>query len=158
MPDLVSHAPPTGCDVLADAHCPCCGYALRGLTGRRCPECGTEFDPASPVNTFVVGWPRLLAWVLALQAMVIVPWGPIVIADTWSYGVWPYISAPFVWPLGAWLARSLLMSVVGVPAVVGLFRQRDWGRRLLVLYAFVALDRETIRRVTTSGHADSAPK
>ena len=30
--------------------CLSCGYSLTGLSERRCPECGTEFDPAS------VGW------------------------------------------------------------------------------------------------------
>jgi hypothetical protein len=25
--------------------CACCGYSLKGLSGRRCPECGTTFDP-----------------------------------------------------------------------------------------------------------------
>jgi hypothetical protein len=29
---------------LTDARCLECGYALRGLTGDRCPECGREFD------------------------------------------------------------------------------------------------------------------
>jgi len=30
------------------ARCLRCGYLLRGLPERRCPECGTEFDPAEP--------------------------------------------------------------------------------------------------------------
>jgi len=29
----------------ADRFCESCGYNLRGLTGDRCPECGSEFDP-----------------------------------------------------------------------------------------------------------------
>ena len=28
-------------------HCQRCGYNLRGLTVARCPECATEFDPAT---------------------------------------------------------------------------------------------------------------
>lgn len=31
-----------------DATCLGCGYSLRALTLARCPECGREFDPASP--------------------------------------------------------------------------------------------------------------
>jgi hypothetical protein len=27
--------------------CPTCGYCLDGLPANRCPECGTEFDPAA---------------------------------------------------------------------------------------------------------------
>ena len=30
----------------ADAVCRKCGYALTGLPENRCPECGTQFDPA----------------------------------------------------------------------------------------------------------------
>jgi predicted Zn-ribbon and HTH transcriptional regulator len=28
-----------------DAGCKSCGYSLRGMAARRCPECGREFDP-----------------------------------------------------------------------------------------------------------------
>jgi hypothetical protein len=31
----------------SNAYCLKCGYNLRGLTGRRCPECGSYFDPAN---------------------------------------------------------------------------------------------------------------
>lgn len=34
-----------------DAHCLACGYALRGLAGGVCSECGRAFDPAD-VSTF----------------------------------------------------------------------------------------------------------
>jgi hypothetical protein len=29
-------------------HCRRCGYSLKGLTGRVCPECGRGFDPSDP--------------------------------------------------------------------------------------------------------------
>src|ERR1035441_3994288 len=32
--------------------CRGCGYALIGLPGHRCPECGRDFDPANP-RTFL---------------------------------------------------------------------------------------------------------
>lgn len=32
-------------DAPAELHCSACGYCLSGLTERRCPECGTEFEP-----------------------------------------------------------------------------------------------------------------
>lgn len=38
-----------------DVHCPDCGYALRGLTAHRCPECGRSFEMAEVVRT----WTRL---------------------------------------------------------------------------------------------------
>jgi hypothetical protein len=34
----------------AEATCWECGYALRGLASRRCPECGRAFDPADPTT------------------------------------------------------------------------------------------------------------
>lgn len=36
-------------------HCPNCNYALAGLPGHRCPECGTEFD----ITELVTTWTRL---------------------------------------------------------------------------------------------------
>jgi hypothetical protein len=35
---------------LTDARCLHCGYALRGLSENRCPECGRAFDPADPLT------------------------------------------------------------------------------------------------------------
>ena len=35
---------------LDDARCVACDYPLRGLPGRRCPECGRAFDPADPAG------------------------------------------------------------------------------------------------------------
>jgi hypothetical protein len=29
---------------IADAHCPSCGYSLRGIAEHRCPECGFHYD------------------------------------------------------------------------------------------------------------------
>lgn len=50
------------CAVLPDdspARCRACGYALRGLTEPRCPECGRAFDPADSRTVYlgrVPGW------------------------------------------------------------------------------------------------------
>lgn len=33
-----------------DARCLACGYALRGLSENRCPECGKEFDPQNALT------------------------------------------------------------------------------------------------------------
>lgn len=50
-PNVVPDPPPlllkdvSLADVLAEAHCPYCGYLLKGLAENRCPECGRRFDP-----------------------------------------------------------------------------------------------------------------
>ena len=43
-----------------NARCRKCGYALRGLTAFRCPECGRAFDPANArsFDTSPPGWRR----------------------------------------------------------------------------------------------------
>jgi predicted RNA-binding Zn-ribbon protein involved in translation (DUF1610 family) len=55
-----------------DAVCRSCGYALRGLPGLICPECGKAFDPSNP-KSFATSAARLrrrrrrvrAAWILA---------------------------------------------------------------------------------------------
>src|SRR5436305_14684318 len=46
------------------AACLGCGYALRGLESRRCPECGRAFDPSDPatmnMGQAVRGWAQRL--------------------------------------------------------------------------------------------------
>src|SRR3954464_3717123 len=49
-------AVPTPSQVPAEAMCLGCGYALRGLSTARCPECGRTFDP-SDLETMNVGRP-----------------------------------------------------------------------------------------------------
>jgi hypothetical protein len=39
---------PDATDPPANASCLGCGYSLRGLSGKLCPECGRAFDPANP--------------------------------------------------------------------------------------------------------------
>jgi len=50
-------------DVVATqrAFCPGCGYALRGLESRQCPECGRGFDPGDP-RSFAKRPPRPWVW------------------------------------------------------------------------------------------------
>src|SRR4051812_34313639 len=73
MPSTADPAsPPVG-------SCRGCGYALRGLSSNRCPECGREFDPADRKTMNMgrrpgmiarrlarpLGWPVLAAMLLA---------------------------------------------------------------------------------------------
>src|SRR3954447_17012614 len=74
---------------VAEGSCWECGYALRGLASRRCPECGRAFDPADPttVNTGqVVGpvtrWlmspPGSLMYLLLAAAVLVSLWACVV--------------------------------------------------------------------------------
>ncbi len=52
--------------------CKVCYYDLRGLSEPRCPECGTQFNPAD-VTTYLMEVPdlraqslRRIAWMLAI--------------------------------------------------------------------------------------------
>ena len=86
---------PTGApaaDPLADAHCLKCGYALRGLTEHRCPECGNPFDPSDFVDTFVPKWPKLLQWWIAAML------GSAVLR---SAGIVHSVELALGWPLGS---------------------------------------------------------
>ena len=50
---------------LAEASCLKCGYRLRGLASRNCPECGTGFDPANPWTIRLPNRPnRVARWVM----------------------------------------------------------------------------------------------
>src|SRR3954464_15394014 len=55
--------------VPAAARCRDCGYALRGLSEHRCPECGRDFDPARLGTMRLPRRPRrLVRWLLRPQS------------------------------------------------------------------------------------------
>ena len=107
---------PSGEPISDDLRCPHCSYNLRGLTSRRCPECGTGFDPhilrhqfpprPSPV------W-RKLIWAMALA--------PVLIAGAGLLASQAIKTQP--------PGRAILMTVfaVVVPGLVGLV----WHARVL---------------------------
>jgi hypothetical protein len=87
-----------------------CGYSLRGLDSRRCPECGREFDPADRRSTNpgpdvgriaqqLIKYPNWPTFIVALIAFALVAWG-----TGWPHNWWPNFSD---WPLlWAWLRRQ----------------------------------------------------
>ena len=57
-------------------HCLDCGYILSGLPGKRCPECGREFDPELDYTYFTYvesGSDCLFGALLALAFMIVPP-------------------------------------------------------------------------------------
>jgi hypothetical protein len=128
-------------DPLANAHCPQCGYSLRGLPENRCPECGRVFDPAEFTGTFVPRWPELMAWYLAAciiaQLLNVAPsllqWNP--------YPLLPHGTA--AQPLKdmvnlAALAQLAAIGLLGPICLIGLSRRRDWARKGYILVFGVA--------------------
>src|SRR3954471_21470452 len=63
MPDIgATRAVPSA------ARCRGCGYALRGLSDHRCPECGRPFDPARRGTMRLPHHPpRLMRWLVRPQ-------------------------------------------------------------------------------------------
>jgi len=132
--------PSVASDPLADAHCLHCGYSLRGLPENRCPECGTAFDPADFVDTFVPLWPRLMAWYLAAQIAACL----LILAHhrIWRLGsVRPFSwSALWQFPLASYFTPTMSITLgLLLLAVIGLYRRRDWGRKVCLILQFVTL-------------------
>ena len=124
-------------DPLVDANCLRCGYALRGLTEYRCPECGTPFDPSDFVDTFVPKWPTLLQWWAAglfAESIVLSPTVLQVIGVIWSPPAVPGGSYPFyiIVYYVAWVAECLWMASMSMVAVKGLRGHHDWGRQAII--------------------------
>jgi hypothetical protein len=51
-------------------YCRTCGYALIGLTSRRCPECGRKFNPSNP-KSFLARPPRIILRRIAKLVLVL---------------------------------------------------------------------------------------
>jgi hypothetical protein len=136
--DDSSAAGESATDALADARCLKCGYSLRGLPENRCPECGTAFDPADFSDAFLPLWPRLMAWYLAAQAAACL----LLLAH---HRIWRLGSVrPFSWST-LWqsdltsLRDSMMIATLALVAAIGLYRRRDWGRKVCLILQFVTL-------------------
>jgi hypothetical protein len=107
----------TTLDPLHDASCVGCGYSLRGLGERRCPECGRAFDP-QVVRTMNVGRPlgRIARRLLA-------PVG----RPTWRLHA--IAVAAFFWGWG-WLPGALAVSAYALLLLLALYAYR-FSRLLL---------------------------
>jgi hypothetical protein len=136
-------------DPLANARCQHCGYSLRGLPENRCPECGTAFDPQEIANSFVALWPRLLMWYLVaylVRAGFGLPgaWG---MTRYWTGTASGDLRLDLLALSGAVILRHGLAIILGPLAVWGLYRRRDWVRRVCIVI-FAADCLEALGRLT----------
>jgi hypothetical protein len=117
-----------------------CGYALRGLASRRCPECGRAFDPADPttMNTGQVvgpvtrwlmsppGWPMYL---LLAGAVLVSLWACVVPTRRGAFSdvlselllmppnLWWRRIGGFWWNFDMHLGRFLLATAIWVVVI-----------------------------------------
>ena len=143
-----SIAPPEG------AACLTCGYSLRGLASRACPECGREFDPEVLTSMRV---PRVPGTPTALELRLLEPvrWshGP-VRATLIAFGViasWmpapnplPPLGVAIAWVVVAFpyflrrMARRAVVFRYGLaPELLRVDRAGLWRMRRMFLIAFV---------------------
>jgi hypothetical protein len=124
----VSTAPATAEWQLPEhAQCLRCDYRLYGLPEPRCPECGERFDPALWRDAVTPLWPRLLALLIAAQMALL----------TLNLCSWAVRQISEYVRLGAALGTRDLMSLATIPWIVvmfvaaaGLWKGRDWGRKV----------------------------
>jgi hypothetical protein len=126
-------------DPLADARCLHCGYSVRGLPENRCPECGSAFDPADFANTFLPLWPWLLMWYLIIyvfQSLFDLP-NIFMHVSSWARGP---VDTPWLAVSTTRFLHGILAVTLGPLAIWGLFRRRDWARRIcIVVFAAASL-------------------
>lgn len=123
--------------------CRGCGYDLRTLGARKCPECGRTFDPANGRTFFAkkqrLGLRRWARWVVVMMAVLA---GGLLIWRECMQGAWVQIlaasanpgetiqfSVPSYWPVVVWTPV--------VTAVLLLVAAR--GRRLGIMAIFCAM-------------------
>ncbi len=115
-------------DMPDEAACLGCGYLLRQLPARRCPECGRGFDPADPRTYRVpnVGTPRT-RWVFCVLGAIL---GPPAVVSTEAV-VWRWAGRP-AYP-DAFLPVLWILVLGAGAAFVACLPVRAWARIVLVL-------------------------
>lgn len=96
----------------ANARCKQCGYALRGLSDHRCPECGRPFNPADKRTLKVRRWqaPRFLCGPPRIWLLITIV--PISLAYLWHTSVPPGVGAMFETPCVAYFLIPVLVGYV----------------------------------------------
>jgi hypothetical protein len=114
-------------DVPEPARCRDCGYALRGLSDGRCPECGRSFDPADATTMDLGRRPgRIGRWLLRptgwrLVLLAVVGAGAVLGATRWPVGGVTLLATDLLYYFdGGRFNRSRLMTHTDVAYVGGL--------------------------------------
>jgi hypothetical protein len=115
VPQVVPTTPPP--EVPDDARCLDCGYALRGLTTHRCPECGRAFYPVHPWTMRLPHHPAFTRWLAVRVERPVtgiertLPWTAAALVLYAS--VYPSLdSRPFY--LGLWIFGASLFGICGL--------------------------------------------
>lgn len=105
-----------------DVPCPACGYNLRGLRGRNCPECGLELRLMVQLEEQAMG--ALMATLAALFGQLGAS-ALVALAFLWISIVWGDTAPWELW------AVPLLSLVIGTPCALSLAGRsgRVWFRR-----------------------------
>ena len=109
MTDVAGNMPPDS------AQCVGCGYALKGLASRACPECGTAFDPDRSETMYLAGYPSRVAHWLLRRARWIWPASSVCVTALLLYSVWmpAYNPFPLLLLLLSWLAVGFAWTMRG---------------------------------------------
>lgn len=102
-------------------YCRQCRYALRGVTGNRCPECGAKFSDKD-VSTYLVDVNATdrIGVVMAAASLVFVVACTVILKLEWA--------PAFMRETDAWLVFA--RAVVGLVAVVGALMAAATGKEL----------------------------
>lgn len=85
-------------DTCDDLLCPTCGYCLRGLASRICPECGGAFDPeALGAGAGRISYQRTRDALGRCCAVAVMLYGAMFVADWMRYTIW-LDALRFGWP------------------------------------------------------------
>jgi hypothetical protein len=109
------------------ARCGQCGYALRGLSEARCPECGTAFSVQEVSKPYLPRWPRLMSYLLVGMALN----ATFMFAHMLRYCLEHHptlgLRALLNW------SQQIVLIILGPIATIGLYRSRRSGWILSVI-------------------------
>ena len=111
--------------------CARCGYSIHGVTSGRCPECGEAFELNELTHVARPRWPLLLGLLMAASAVSEIPWFVGFTSFLISRGMSSDLGMRSI---AESCAMRLLVLVPSVVVAYGLFRSREWARKLTLVW------------------------